>query len=199
MPNFNGSNYGYWKSRMRFFLKSIDVWFAIESRFNTPDKPTAEWTNVEKHSRVANDKAMNALYLAISQTGHSRISNCDSAKDEREILETTYEGTNLVKAPKLQMLVSQFEKIEMLEDETFNDFFGKLSEIRNSMINLGKKVSDTKIIRKVMRSLPERFRMKVTAIESCTNLETMRIEELVGALQTYEFSLPQPRKIRMLP
>jgi hypothetical protein len=80
------------------------------------------------------------------------------------------------------MLVSQFEKIEMLEDETFNDFFGKLSEIRNSMINLGKKVSDTKIIRKVMRSLPERFRMKVIAIESCIDLETMRIEELVGSL-----------------
>jgi hypothetical protein len=112
---------------------------------------------------------MNALYLAISQTEHSRISNCDSAKDAWEILETTYEGTNLVKASKLQMLVSQFENIKMLEDETFNDFFGKLSEIRNSMINIGKKVSDTKIIRKVMRSLAKRFRMKITAIESCTN------------------------------
>jgi hypothetical protein len=76
----------------------------------------------------------------------------------------------------------------MLEDETFNDFFGKLNEIRNSMINLGKKVSTTKIIRKVIRSLLERFRMKVIAIESCTDLETIRIEELVGALQTYQFS-----------
>jgi hypothetical protein len=91
------------------------------------------------------------------------------------------------------MLVSKFEKIEMLEDETFNDFFGKLSEIRNSMINLGKNVSDTKIVRKVMRSLSERFKIKVTAIESCTDLETMRIEELVGGLQTYEFSLSKPR------
>ena len=45
-----------------------------------------------------------------------------------------------------------------------------------------------------MRSFLERFRMKVTAIESCTNLNTMRIKELVGALHTYEFSLPQPRK-----
>jgi hypothetical protein len=193
VPNFNGSNYGYWKSRMRFFLKSIDVWSAIEFGFQAPDKLTAEWSIAENKSHVVNDKAMNALYLAISQTEHSRISNCDSAKDAWEILETTYEGTNLVKATKLQMLVSKFGKIEMLEDETFNDFFGKLSEIRNSMINLGKKVSDTKIVRKVMRSLPERFKMKVTAIESCTDLETMRIEELVGALQTYEFSLSKPR------
>jgi hypothetical protein len=42
VPNFDGSNYGYWKSRMRFFLKSIDVWSVIESRFQAPDKPTAD-------------------------------------------------------------------------------------------------------------------------------------------------------------
>jgi hypothetical protein len=50
------------------------------------------------------------------------------------------------------------------------------------------------LIRKVMRSLLKRFRMKTIAIESCTDLNTMKVEELVGALQTYEFSLPQPRK-----
>ena len=68
---------------------------------------------------MANDKAMNALCLTISQTelsrisicltilhiGFSRISNCDIAKDAWEILETTYEETNLVKASKFQMLV----------------------------------------------------------------------------------------------
>jgi hypothetical protein len=26
IPAFDGMNYGYWKARMRFFLKSIDVW-----------------------------------------------------------------------------------------------------------------------------------------------------------------------------
>jgi hypothetical protein len=36
----------------------------------------------------------------------------------------------------------------MLEDETFNDLFGQLSEIRISMINVGKKVFNTKLIRK---------------------------------------------------
>jgi hypothetical protein len=46
------------------------------------------------------------------------------------------------------MLVSQFEEIKMLEDETFNDLFGQLSEIRISMINVGKKVFNTKLIRK---------------------------------------------------
>jgi hypothetical protein len=97
------------------------------------------------------------------------------------------------------MLVSQFVEIKMLEDEMFNYFFDKLSEIRNSMINLGKKVFDTKIVRKVIISLPERFRIKVTSIESCTDLNTMKIEELVGAIQTYEFFCLNLRKIRILP
>jgi hypothetical protein len=38
-------------------------------------------------------------------------------------LETTYEGTTLVKSAKLQMLISKFEEIKMLEDETFGEFY----------------------------------------------------------------------------
>jgi hypothetical protein len=28
---FDGTNYGYWKARMRFFLKSIDCWSIVET------------------------------------------------------------------------------------------------------------------------------------------------------------------------
>jgi hypothetical protein len=33
-----------------------------------------------------------------------------------------YEGTKLVKSAKIQMLISKFEEIKMLEDETFGEF-----------------------------------------------------------------------------
>jgi hypothetical protein len=42
--------------------------------------------------------------------------------------------------------------------------------------------------------LPERFRIKVTTIEESKDLEEMKIEELVGSLQTYELSLPSIKK-----
>jgi hypothetical protein len=92
------------------------------------------------------------------------------------------------------MLVSEFERIRMLENETFNEFYDRISDLRNSMINLGKKVSDTKLIKKILRSLPERFGIKVTTIEESKDLDNMKIEELIGSLLTYEFSLP-PVKI----
>jgi lipoate-protein ligase A len=81
----------------------------------------------------------------------------------------------------------------MLEDETFREFYSKMSDLRNQMVSLGKTISDVKLISKIIRYLPERFRIKVTTIEESKDLEEMKIEELVGSLQTYELSLPQLR------
>jgi hypothetical protein len=66
------------------------------------------------------------------------------------------------------------------------------------MVSLGKAISDVKLIRKILRSLPERFRIKVTTIEESKDLEEMKIEELVGSLQTYKFSLPPVKKLKTI-
>jgi hypothetical protein len=92
------------------------------------------------------------------------------------------------------MLISRFEEIKMLEEETFGESYTKISELRNSMVSLKKTVSDVKLIRKILRSLPERFRIKVTTIEESNDLDEMKIEKLVGSLQTNEYSLPQVKK-----
>jgi RNA-binding protein YhbY len=96
------------------------------------------------------------------------------------------------------MLVSQFEGIKMLEDESFCEFYTKITDLRNSMINLGKKVSDVKLIKEIIKSLPERFRIKVTIIDESKDLDEMKVEELVGSLLTYELSLPSVKKIKSL-
>jgi regulator of replication initiation timing len=92
------------------------------------------------------------------------------------------------------MLISKFEGIKMLKEETFREFYTKISDLRNSMVSLGKSVSNVKLIRKILRSLPERFRINVTTIEESKDLEEMKIEDLVGSLQTYEYSFPPVRK-----
>jgi hypothetical protein len=96
------------------------------------------------------------------------------------------------------MLVSQFERIRMLDDETFNEFYDRINDIRNSMINLEKKVSDAKLKKKILKSLPEKFRIKVTTIEESKDLDNMKIEELVGSLLIYEFSLPPVKKAQSI-
>jgi hypothetical protein len=165
---------------MRFFLKSIDCWQIVESGWTNPEDTTLELIP-ERNAQLANNKAFHAICQAFSPFEFARISNCENALEAWQILKTTYEGTKLVKSAKLQMLISRFEEIKMLEEETFGDFYSKISDLKNSMVSLGKFVSDVKLIRKILRSLHEHFRIKVTTIES-KDLEEMKIEELVGSL-----------------
>ena len=65
---------------------------------------------------------------------------------------------------KLQKLTSSFEEIRMEEDGTFDEFYAKLKDIVNFAFNLGESIAESKIVRKILRSLPERFHAKITVI-----------------------------------
>ena len=105
-----------------------------------------------------------------------------------------HERTPLVKILKLQMLASRFEDLKMLEHETINDFNSKLCDIANEAFALGEKYSDTKLVRKTLRSLSERFTYKVAAIEEARDVQNMRLDELMGSLQTFELNLKMNKK-----
>ena len=77
----------------------------------------------------------------------------------------------------------------MEEDESFNEFYAKLKDIVNSTFNLGETIPESKIVRKVLRSLPERFYAKITTIEESKDIEKIPLTKLVGNLQTYELGL----------
>jgi hypothetical protein len=95
------------------------------------------------------------------------------------------------------MLVSQFEEIRMEKEETFDEFYSKLSTIRNSTINFGNKMIDAKIIKKILRSLPARFIYQIVAITQSQDLETMRVEEFISSLQTFQLLLPKPKNLAL--
>ena len=59
----------------------------------------------------------------------------------------------------------------------------------NSVFNLGETILEPKIVRKVLRSLPERFHAKIMAIEESNDIDKIPLTELVGNLQTYELGL----------
>ena len=77
----------------------------------------------------------------------------------------------------------------MEEDESLDEFYAKLMDIVNSAFNLGETIPEPKIVRKVLKSLLERFHAKITAIEESKNIEKIPLIELVGNLQTYELGL----------
>jgi hypothetical protein len=65
VPSFDGTNYGYWKARMRFFLKSIDFRKIVETGWIKLEE-TDKITVVQTSARLSNDKALHALCQALS-------------------------------------------------------------------------------------------------------------------------------------
>ena len=105
----------------------------------------------------ANSKTLNAIFCGVSPDEFHGISHITIAKESWEILETTYEGTKKVNDTKLQMLTTKFEELKMSEDESFDSFYIKLNEVVIGKFNLGKKMEDSKVVRKILQSLLESF------------------------------------------
>ena len=103
-----------------------------------------------------------------------------------------------MKDTKLQVLTIRFEELKMSEDESFDSFYSKLNEVVVRKFNVGEKMEDTKIVRKIFRSLPESFCAKVIAIEESKDLDDIKVQELIGSLRTYELLLPIQRKSKSL-
>ena len=82
----------------------------------------------------------------------------------------------------------------MEEDESFDEFYAKLKDIVNSAFNLRETIPEPKVVRKVLRSLPERFHARITAIEESKDIDSIPLTELVGNLQTYKFGLTRIEK-----
>ena len=197
-PLFDDTNYAYWKACMRAFLPSLDekVWQVVEIGQTKPKEALANWDNAKIKAANFNSRALNALFGVVTNEEFKKISSIETAKEAWTILQITYEGTKVVKDLKYQRLTTSFEEINMKEDNSFNEFYAKLKDIVNSAFNLGETIPEPKTVRKVLRSLIERFHTKITTIEESKDIDKIPLIELVRNLQTYELGLTRGNLVR---
>ena len=88
---------------MKAFLCSIDesVWDVVDVGWTRSEVAKSTWDKVAFASVNANNKALNAIFCAVSPYEFHKISHLTVAKEAWQILETTYEGTKRVKDTKL--------------------------------------------------------------------------------------------------
>ncbi len=78
----------------------------------------------------------------------------------------------------------------MNEDEKVSKFFSRVDELINAMRALGENIiDDTFLVHKVLRSLPDKFKLKVSAIEEMSDLKTLTMDQLLGTLTAYEMGI----------
>ena len=98
-PLFYGTNYAYWKVRMKVFLQALDeqVWEASEVGWIKPKEASVDWDEATIIAANFNSIALNALFCGVTNKEFKKISSTEVAKKAWTILKTTYEGTKAVK------------------------------------------------------------------------------------------------------
>ena len=87
-PLFNGINYAYWKVHIRTFLQSLDekVWQAMEIGWTKPIEALAAWDDAKIKAKNFNNRALNALFSAVTNEEFKKISSIETAKETWTIL-----------------------------------------------------------------------------------------------------------------
>ncbi|KAG9447557.1 hypothetical protein H6P81_013685 [Aristolochia fimbriata] len=84
----------------------------------------------------------------------------------------------------------------MEEDETIAEYDARIRDIANERFTQGRKIPKADKVQKVLRSLTEKFAVKVAAIEECKDLDTLKYDDLLGSLRSYEMNIEAKKKCK---
>ncbi|XP_052619749.1 uncharacterized protein LOC128126064 [Lactuca sativa] len=170
-PTLTLTNYTIWRMRMEVLLGIHGVWDVIDP----------ELDDVKKNNIVKG-----LLFQSIPEDLILQIGNLKTGKEMWEAIKTRNLGADRVKEAQLQTLITEFENLKMSDTSTIDEFAAKLSGIASKSASLGEVMTEQKLAKKFLTSLPRRFVHIVAALEQVLDLKTIGFEDVVGHLKAYE-------------
>ncbi|XP_017428935.1 uncharacterized protein LOC108337009 [Vigna angularis] len=131
-------------------------------------------------------KSMKLSKKCVSAAIFQKVLKAVSAKEVWDILQEGYGNFGKVKKVILQSLQRQYELLSMREQETIEEYVGRIQIVVNAMRACDKIVKEKKIVEKILRTLTPQYDYIVVAVEESKDLETMRVEELHNSLAAHE-------------
>ena len=86
----------------------------------------------------------------------------------------------------------EFDVLKLKEIEIVKNYADRLMKLVNQIRLLGEELPDSRVVEKVLVSLPKRFAIKISSLEDSRDLSQITLSELVNSLQVIE----QRRAIR---
>ena len=132
IPIFNGENYDFWSIKMKTFFCSQDLWDIVDEGFTIPEDTSTLNANQKKELKENKQKDSKALFFlqqAVEDSIFPRIMGATSAKDAWGTLKEEFQGSDKVRAIKVQTPRREFELIKMKESETVKDYYTNIKEL----------------------------------------------------------------------
>ncbi|KAH9679706.1 hypothetical protein KPL71_026241 [Citrus sinensis] len=145
---------------METYLEALDLWEAVEEDYEIPtlpNNPTMAQIKAHKEKKIKKSRAKACLFAAVSSTIFTRI-----------------------------MSLKEFELQIMKDSEMIKDYFDRLLSIANKVRLLGSEFTDSRIVQKILVTVPERYEATITTFENTKNLSKISLAKLLNALQALE-------------
>ncbi|KAI3730681.1 hypothetical protein L1987_61854 [Smallanthus sonchifolius] len=173
-PVLTAMNYTLWAVKLKSIFNVHGLWEVIEVQ-----------EGVEVDSKK-NNMAIAYLYQAMPEDLVLQVAKYTKAKEIWDSLKSRFVRIGRVKKARLQTLRNEFEGLRMKEEESIDDFFGRIGAISSKASDLGAPYEDTTLVRKFLDSLPEKFIQIVASVEQFVDLDTMLLQEAIGRLKAFE-------------
>ena len=157
-PVFNGTEYPYWKNKMRMHLEAIDVdlWYVVE---NGVPKAGEVFTVADVKKFVQLDStAKNIICGHLTKGQYGRVSALETSKLVWDWLSKVNEGVSTQRDQRISVLCNLFNRFKRNDNENVQLTFDQLTDITNELQALGAtEITKHEVVKTLLRSLDSSF------------------------------------------
>jgi hypothetical protein len=171
IPKLTKTNYHEWALEVQVNLEGMELWDAVES-------------GSAEHGK--DRRALDAILRGVQPEMKSGLAAKKTVKDAWAAIKSLRMSDAHVQEAKAQHLLKQFENVSFKDGEAINDFAVRLNSLAAELRELGEKMEEQRVVKKMLRVVPARYNQITCSIEMFADMKTMSMEELVGRLRVAE-------------
>jgi hypothetical protein len=150
-PMLNDTNYMVWAAKMKFILRNLRVWKAVEGDDVVDEE--------------VDEGAMAALSQSVPDSMVMTLANYATTKEAWEAIREMRVGEDKVKRARAQVLKRQLNKLEMSRGETIVEYSVKITNLVSEIKSPGGSVKYTEVVEKLFSSVTDKFTDIIGTIE----------------------------------
>src|SRR3954466_2342828 len=195
-PVFDGTEYPYWKNKMRMHLEAIDVdlWYVVKNGVHKTDDGVTP-ADVKKFIQL-DSTAKNIIYGHLTKAQYGRVSSLETSKLVWDWLSNVNEGVRTQRDQRISVLRNLFNRFKRNDNENVQLTFDCLTDITNELQALGAtEITKHEIVKTLLRLLDSSFDTLALMIQERPDFKTLDPSDILERLNIHEFQLSEKRYI----